>query len=42
MKSLKTKGNEAFNKQFSEWDKCLKLAGFDSVEKLYTKAFAEI
>lgn len=39
----KIKANvEAYNRQFSTWDKTLKAAGVDTVEKLYTKVFAEI
>lgn len=41
MKELK-KDVESYNKQFSQWDKTLKAAGVDTVEKLFTKVFADI
>lgn len=42
MKFLKEQGTEAYQKQFSKWDKALKDAKVDSVEKLFTKVHAEI
>lgn len=39
---LKKEGAEAYNKQFSKWDECLKKAGVDTVEKLLTKVHTEI
>lgn len=42
MKYLKEQGTEAYQKQFSKWDKALKDAKVDSVEKLFTKVHAEI
>ena len=42
MKDLKEESNDDYQKQFSQWDKVLKKAGVNSVEKLYEKAHAEI
>lgn len=42
MKKLKEQSSEAYHKQFSMWDKTLKAAHVDSVEKLMTKVHAEI
>lgn len=42
MKDLKEDSKEDFQKQFGLWEKVLKKAGVDSVEKLYEKAHAEI
>lgn len=39
----KIKGDsDAYKKQFSKWDECLKKSGQKSVEALFTKVFAEI
>jgi len=37
MDKLKGESEEAYNKQFSKWDKCLKTAKVESVEDLMTK-----
>jgi len=42
MNLLKKEGADAYKKQFSHWDECLKKAGVDTVEKLYTKVHTEI
>lgn len=42
MTQLKEEGEEAYQKQFSLWDKCLKSNNVDTVEALFEKIFAEI
>lgn len=42
MEKLKEKGDEFYNKQFSQWDKCLKDNGCESVEDLMEKVFGAI
>jgi len=42
MKKLKSESNEAYLKQFSEWDKCLKSNNVKTVEELMTKVFDKI
>ena len=42
MKLLKKEGNDAYLKQFSAWDKCLKDNGCSSVEDLFTKVFENV
>jgi len=42
MDKLKSESEEAYNKQFSKWDKCLKSAKVESVEDLMTKVHAGI
>ena len=42
MKKLKEDSEEAYMKQFSQWDKCLKDTGSKSVEALFTKIFEEV
>lgn len=42
METLKEESQEDFEKQFSQWSKCLKAAKVDSVEALYTKVHAAI
>ena len=39
MTKLKEESQDAYMKQFSQWDKCLKDNGVDSVEKLMEKVF---
>jgi large subunit ribosomal protein L5e len=39
---LKKEGADAYKKQFSKWDECLKKAGVDTLEKLYTKVHTDI
>jgi large subunit ribosomal protein L5e len=42
MKSLKTDSKEDFERQFSDWSKCLTAAKVQTVEALYKKVHAEI
>lgn len=42
MKDLKEDGEEAYNKQFSQWDECLKKNNVKTVEELMTKVFEGI
>lgn len=42
MKVLKEKSEEAYTKQFSQWDKCLKNNGVESVEDMMQKVFKAI
>jgi len=42
MDILQKRSKEAFNKQFSDWDKCLKAAKVTKVEELYKRVFADI
>lgn len=37
-----SKDKEAYKKQFSKWDECLKKAGVKKIEELYKKVYAEI
>lgn len=42
MAQLKEESEEAFEKQFAQWAKCLSAAGVDSVEAMFTKVFEGI
>jgi len=42
MGELKEESEEDYQKQFSQWDKCLKANKVDSVEALYSKIHAAI
>lgn len=42
MKKLKEESEDAYQKQFSNWDKCLKDNGVSSVEELMGKVFEAV